>query len=238
MSRIETGVAEPPKIVSKSQRAYEWIHARITDRRFVPGYRLVLGTIAESLDMSVVPVREAVRRLEAEGLVEFERNVGARVALIDPTEYVHTMQTLGVIEGIATALAVAHLTEAELDRAAAINNRLRLLLDDFDPHQFTLTNEQFHLVLFEPCPNPHILDLVRRGWTRLSGVRDSTFAFVPERAQASVDEHDHILDLIRSRADPLEIELAARRHRWRTMTAYLARHDPSARDDGVAAGTN
>ncbi|MGY5309271.1 GntR family transcriptional regulator [Nocardia gipuzkoensis] len=224
-------MAETIDTPSKSQRAYEWIHARITDRRFVPGYRLVLGSIAETLGMSVVPVREAIRRLEAEGLVEFERNVGARVALIDPAEYVYTMQTLGVVEGIATALAVPHLTDAELDRAAAVNSRLRELLDDFDPRLFTVMNEQFHTVLFEPCPNPHILDLVRRGWTRMSGVRDSTFAFVPERAHESVDEHDHIIDLIRRRADPLEIELAAREHRWRTMNTYLTQRDSDRSTD-------
>jgi len=214
-------VTAPP---SKSQIAYDWLHTRIADRRFVPGYRLVLGTIADTLSMSVVPVREAIRRLEAEGLVEFERNVGARVAEIDPTEYLHTMQTLGVVEGIATALAVPHLTDADLDHALAVNNRLRNLLDDFDPHLFTRINEQFHTVLFEPCPNPHILDLVRRGWTRMSGLRTSTFAFIPDRAHESVDEHDQIIDLIRRRADPLEIELAARQHRWRTMNAYLAQN--------------
>ncbi|MGV9546045.1 GntR family transcriptional regulator [Nocardia beijingensis] len=213
---------------SKSQRAYDWIYTRIADRRFGPGYRLVLGSIAESLEMSVVPVREAIRRLEAEGLVEFERNVGARVVQIDQTEYLYTMQTLGVVEGIATALAVPHLTEAELDRASAVNNRLRDLLGDFDPQLFTRINEQFHAVLFEPCPNPHILDLVRRGWTRMSGLRSSSFTFVPDRARESVDEHDKILDLIRRRADPLEIEMAARQHRWRTMNAYLGQHEPGA----------
>lgn len=220
---------------SKSQRAYEWIHTRIADRRFVPGYRLVLGSIAESLGMSVVPVREAIRRLEAEGLVEFERNVGARVAQIDQAEYLHTMQTLGVVEGVATALAVPHLTDADLDRAAAVNKRLRDLLDDFDPNLFTMINEQFHTVLFEPCPNPHIRDLVHRGWTRMSGLRSSTFAFVPDRARESVDEHDQIIDLIRRRADPLEIEMAARRHRWRTMDAYLRQRDTGADRLGPAA---
>ena len=47
--------------------------------------RLVLSSIAEELGFSVVPVREAIRRLEAEGLVTFERNVGATVAAIDAT---------------------------------------------------------------------------------------------------------------------------------------------------------
>ncbi len=68
-------------------------------------------------------------------------------------------------------------------------------------------------MLFEPCPNPHLLDLVHRGWARLSGLRDSTFTFVPGRAQHSVEEHAEILELIRDGADPLEIELAARDHR-------------------------
>ena len=90
---------------SKSQRAYRFLRERIDDGRYVPGYRLVLAQIASELDVSVVPVREAIRRLEAEGLVTFERNVGAQVALIKETEYLHTMQTLSLVEGAATALS-------------------------------------------------------------------------------------------------------------------------------------
>ncbi|MFJ3956295.1 GntR family transcriptional regulator [Arthrobacter sp. NPDC090010] len=212
--------------LSKSQQAYEWIRERIARHQFGPGYRLVLGSLAEALGMSVVPVREAVRRLEAEGLVEFERNVGARVTLVDETEYVHSMQTLGVVEGVATSLSAPLLDPADLVRAREVNERLRRLLDHFDPHAFTTMNQEFHSVLFEPCPNPHILDLVHRGWTRMAGVRDSTFSFVPERARESVEEHERILELIESEADPLEIELAARNHRWATLNAFLAQRHP------------
>src|SRR5690606_17598181 len=172
---------------SKSERAYAWLAERIATREVGPGYRLVLGEIAKRLDMSVVPVREAIRRLEAEGLVTFERNVGARVALADPHEYVYAMQTLGVLEGAAMALAAPHITADDLDRAEQVNRRMRGLLVHFDPHQFTVLNEAFHRDLFASCPNPHILDLVERGWARLNNVRDSTFAFVPSRAAVSVD---------------------------------------------------
>ncbi|MFT4235370.1 MAG: GntR family transcriptional regulator [Microbacterium sp.] len=207
--------------VSKSELAYDFLHEKIASHAYSPGYRLVLTSIADELDMSVVPVREAIRRLEAEGQVLFERNVGARVAVADESEYVYTMQTLGLVEGSATALAAPALTDADLDRALAINEQMRAQLDHFDPHVFTRLNESFHSVLFEACPNPHILDLVHRGWWRLPAVRDTTFAFVPDRAPASVAEHAHIIDLIRSDADPLEIELAARNHRWNTLNAYL-----------------
>lgn len=213
---------------SKSERAYAWIADRISRHDFGPGYRLVLGSIAEDLGMSVVPVREAIRRLEAEGLVTFERNVGARVTLVNESEYVYTMQTLGVVEGAATALAAPRLTPEDLDRAEAVNERLRGLLEHFDAHAFTQLNQEFHSVLYEACPNPHILELVHREWSRLSGVRDSTFAYVPGRAHHSVDEHGEILGLIRSGADPLDIELAARNHRWRTMDAFLAARHPES----------
>ncbi|MFF5625753.1 GntR family transcriptional regulator [Microbacterium sp. NPDC012755] len=218
---------------SKSERAYDWIRSRISAHAFGPGYRLVLGSIADELDMSVVPVREAIRRLEAEGLVTFERNVGARVTLVDESEYAHTMQTLGLVEGAATALSAPLLDEQALAEAAEVNERMHRLLDHFDAHAFTELNRQFHSVLFEPCPNPHLLDLVHRGWARLSGIRDSTFAYVPGRAQHSVDEHTQILELIREGAEPLEIELAARNHRWRTRDAFLdALHTRSTHTSG------
>ncbi|WP_336645894.1 GntR family transcriptional regulator [Microbacterium sp. USHLN186] len=217
---------------SKSEQAYSWLRGRIASHAYVPGYRLVLGAIARELHMSVVPVREAIRRLEAEGLVTYERNVGAHVSLMDEDEYAHTMQTLGLVEGSATALSAPLLDAETLDRAERINERMRQLLDHFDAHRFTQLNQQFHAVLFEPCPNPHILDLVHRGWGRLSGIRDSTFAFVPGRARHSVEEHAQILQLIRDGAEPLAIELAARDHRWRTLDAFLAARHPHPREEG------
>lgn len=208
--------------VSKSQLAYDWLKERISDGTFVPGYRLVLGQIAKELGVSAVPVREAIRLLEAEGLVTFERNIGAQVALIKETEYLHTMQTLAVVEGVATALSAPFITPDDIARARAINAEMIACLDHFDPPRFTQLNLDFHSVLFENCPNPHLLDLVHRGWNRMKVLRDSTFSFVPGRARESVGEHEALLRLIESNADDLEIELAARSHRTATLDAFLA----------------
>jgi DNA-binding GntR family transcriptional regulator len=208
--------------LSKSARAYDHIAARINDGRYSPGYRLVLGSLAQELEVSVVPVREAIRRLEAEGLVTFEHNVGAQVALVHEEEYVVTMQTLSIVEGAATALAAPFLTADDIARARAINADMIAMLDHFDPVRFTQLNLDFHAVLFERCPNAHIVDLVHRGWARLKLLRESTFSFVPGRAKGSVEEHEQILRLIEQHADPLELELTARRHRTTTMDAYLA----------------
>ncbi|NLA64666.1 MAG: GntR family transcriptional regulator [Leucobacter sp.] len=222
--------------LSKSEQAYRLMRSRIDSGQYVPGYRLVLAPIAKELGMSVVPVREAIRRLEAEGFVTFELNVGAQVALIKETEYQNTMQTLALVEGAATALSATDITADQLRRAAEINDRMRLSLDDFDPQQFTELNLEFHSVLFEQCPNPHILDLVHRGWNRMKVLRDSSFSFVPGRARESVEEHDRILKMVIDRSPAIEIELAAREHRLKTLRAVLAhQHHTKHRTEVPAA---
>jgi DNA-binding GntR family transcriptional regulator len=207
---------------SKSEQAYQAVKARIVEGTYTPGYRLVLGTIAKDLGFSVVPVREAIRRLEAEGLVTFERNIGATVAGIDPTEYLYTMQTLSIVEGAATALSAPLIDAVAITRARAVNEDMRECLDHFDPVRFTQLNQEFHSILFEHCPNPHILDLVHRGWNRLASLRSSTFRFVPGRARDSVDEHEALLKLIETGAPADAIEKTARLHRSATLDAYLA----------------
>lgn len=207
--------------LSKSQQAYELLAEKITSGAYSPGYRLVLSTIADQLGCSVVPVREAIRRLEAEGLVNFERNIGATVAHVDATLYLHTMQTLSVLEGAATALAAPLLKQADLAEARRINAELADCLDRFDPHRFTQLNDAFHAVIYDRCPNPHILDLVQRGWRRMRAMRSPTFATVPDRARDSVAEHAGLLDLLERGASPTEVEAAARAHRTNTLNAYL-----------------
>ena len=212
---------------SKSEQAYTRLKDRILDGEMSPGYRLVLSSIATEMGFSVVPVREAIRRLEAEGLVHFERNVGATVAGIDPDLYLHTMQTLSIIEGAATALAAPDITAEELARARDLNDQMRELLAAFDPVRFTQLNTEFHALLYGPCPNPHILDLVHRGWTRLARMRTSTFGYVPGRAHASVEEHENLLNLIESGAPASDVEHAARAHRTNTLNAFLEQnHQP------------
>ena len=211
---------------SKARIAYQFVKARIADGSYTPGFRLVLGQIATELDVSVVPVREAIRLLEAEGLVTFERNVGAQVAMLEITEYRYTMETLALVEGAATAMSAPLMTPDDLARARAINDEMIACLDDFVPHRFTQLNLDFHSVLFERCPNPQILELVRRGWNRLQVLRDATFSFVPGRAHESVMEHARILELIEAGAAPLDIEITARDHRLNTLDALLQHESP------------
>lgn len=215
MTTPETGTE------SKVDLAHDLIRGRILDGAYTPGYRLVLGTLAKELGVSTVPVREAVRRLEAEGLVQVVRNVGATVRGLDPVEYRWAVETLAVVEGAATGMAADRLPEAALAEARRLNDAMRDGLDDLDPLRHTRLNQRFHRTLTEPCPNPHLLELVERGWTRVSALRSSVFSFVPERAAESVREHEALLELIARGASASEIDAAARAHREATVQAVL-----------------
>lgn len=212
--------------LSKSQQALRWIRERILSHELAPGRRLVLASIADQLDMSVVPVREAIRLLEAEGLVTFERNVGARVAMVEPSAYGSTMQTLGLLEAAATALAAGRTTTEDLAEARRLNARMSEELAVQDPHTFTCLNRELHRILIRRCPNVRLLELVEAEWVRLGYLRDSTFSFVPHRAADSVREHEGIITLIERSAPAAAVEEAARAHRAATLVALLAHQHP------------
>lgn len=206
--------------LSKSQQAYEWIREKIRTRAFEPGHRLVLSQLASQLDVSVVPVREAIRQLEAEGLVTFEPNVGARVTTLNREAYFHIMEAIAVLEGAATALSAPLLSDAKLDTADNINQQMRALLAHFDPVAFTKLNKQFHQEIFSSCPNLRLVELLYEEWERLEYFRVSTFRYVPNRAAESVEEHHKILQLIRAGADGDYLEKLARQHRMTTADRY------------------
>jgi DNA-binding GntR family transcriptional regulator len=217
---------------SKADLAYDAIRERIVDGSYAPGSRLIFDQIARDLAVSPVPVREAVRRLEAEGYVVIRRNIGAEVASIDPARYAETMAALAIMEGAATALAAPHLTAADLAAARAINDRLAASLHAFDPLAFTRLNHEFHEVLYGRCRNGHLLGIIESEWRRLAAIRRTTFAFVPSRAQDAVAEHARLLAFIEAGAPSREIENHARHHRTHTVAAFQQWNAERAMSDG------
>jgi DNA-binding GntR family transcriptional regulator len=214
-------VAGPGAPQSKADHAYAVIRQNIIDGKSVPGERLAIEHLAREIKVSVVPVREAIRRLEAEGFVTFTRNVGATVASIDLDRYPETIEAVAVLEGVATGLAAPHLTATDLKKARALNEELRRSVDKLDPVRFTRTNAQFHKTLYVRCPNRHLLGMVEREWALLETTRRSGFSLVPERASRSVEEHEELIRLIEEGRPGDEIEAFARRHRMRTARSVL-----------------
>ncbi|MER6506296.1 GntR family transcriptional regulator [Nonomuraea sp. NPDC048881] len=204
---------------SKAEISYDLLRARILDGTYGPGYRLVMDQLARETGVSTIPLREAVRRLQSDGLVEVVRNIGARVAVFDSVQVEHTLNVLARLEGYATAICAPHMDAAKIQESREINERMKEALEEFDPTSFTALNREFHFSLYRHCPDEHLNALLESEWARLDHMRRSSFTYVPGRARRSVEEHDHLLSLIEGAAEAEVIEQAARNHKIATADA-------------------
>src|ERR671923_1464401 len=110
--------------LTKQERVYRAIRERILSGAYGPGFRVVIDALAEEFAVSALPVREAIRRLEAEGLVIFRPNAGAQVAPAEPGMFDEEMTVLAVLEGYATAVAATELGEEEIARLTELTDKM------------------------------------------------------------------------------------------------------------------
>lgn len=212
--------------MTRTDESYALLKGRILDGTYGPGHRLVIDQLGRESNISTIPWRESMRRLEAEGWVEIIPNVGARVATFDAGEWARTMRLLARLEGLATALAAPSLSDEDLADARRMNRDMAEALADFDPMRFSQLNKQFHTAICHHSADQHLNALLDTEWARLDLIRRSAFTHAPGRAVQSVAEHDQLLDLLERRADPAEIETAAQRHKLNTLDA-VSRHEAS-----------
>jgi DNA-binding GntR family transcriptional regulator len=220
---------------AKADHAYETIRGKILDGSYGPGFRLVLDRLAGEIGVSAVPVREALRRLEAEGYVDFTRNVGARVRWVDVTDCAESLQTLAVLEASATAMAAPLLGQSALAQARKANEAMAASLARGDLISVGEQDGRFHESLYAGCPNAYLVDMVRREMTRVQRLGSAIFALAPERARQAADEHARLLELVEGGARSSRIEDMARAHRERTAELLLNRY--GGRDLRTAAAT-
>jgi Transcriptional regulators len=213
--------AAKPRI--KTRQAYDFIRSRILDGFYRPGDRIVIDRVAAELKLSIIPVREAIRILEADGLVQTIPYSGAVVQLMDDTDYEETQWVLAVLDGAAALLAAGKLTPQDLAALESKNGAMRAALDDFEFVQFGELNREFHETIYNRCGNAYLIDRLKLTWQRLAQIRQALFSLVPLRARESITEHADLIRLFKEAAPPNEIEDFARRHKLKMLTAVKQR---------------
>jgi DNA-binding GntR family transcriptional regulator len=205
--------------MNKAERTYATLRRRILVGTYEPGHRLVLDALAREMGVSPVPVREALRRLEAEGWIVYTRNVGAQVAPVDDERWEQEMRVLAILEGHATALAAPHMLPADFRSLSGINDHLASAVQGEDMLGASKLNREWHSVIYARCPNAYLVQVIGETQERMDAIRPTVFARNPERGPESVAEHAAILDLLERSAPFDDIERAAREHKVRTIDA-------------------
>jgi DNA-binding GntR family transcriptional regulator len=206
---------------NKQQLAYEFIKAGIEAGTFAPRQRLVIDSLARELGMSPVPVREAIRRLEAEGFVEFSANSGAVVAAASPQEWFELMELLALLEGYATASAAPAVTSRDIRKLRGINEAMRKALAELDFHGWSEGNVEFHGVINARCPNQELVRQMDALKARTASI--SRFLFHQQEAailhtlgpgsgQSALDAHEWLIVAFERDEPAASIERHARDH--------------------------
>lgn len=211
---------------NKTQRVYDFVMERIVEGAYEAGAPLNIGQIAEETGVSLIPAREALRRLESEGLVEFVFHRGVRVAELGVSDYRDILQTLAVLEALAVSMSAPFLGADELAQARELNRTMDEAHAAGDFHSYNENSLEFHSLLSSRCPNRYLRDTLERGQLRVAAVRAAVVGYRSAIAPQLSREHVELLDMIEAGASSGDIEQHMRSHREGTLardTEGLAR---------------
>jgi DNA-binding GntR family transcriptional regulator len=193
------------------------IRESITSGAYAPGARLIEGRIAEELNVSRVPVREALRALAAEGLVEVRPRHGAVVASLDPASAREMVQIRATLEGLNARLAAEHCTPELAREVAKVLVEGNAKLASGETVKLPELNARFHDLLYSAGANTMLADLMRtlRDRTRMLFVNATQ-----DEIRTTWEEHAAILRAVQS-GDAALAALLAERHVIRAAQHYL-----------------
>lgn len=139
-----------PGTVSDGERVYQELRRDIVEGRYGPGERIVEQRLATELDVSRTPVREAVRRLETEGLIVTIRNRGAHVRPLTEMDVADLYEARSRIEGFVAELAARRATHQDIESLTLAADRFDVVVDDESlgrvekPRALMQANSEFH----------------------------------------------------------------------------------------------
>ncbi|ARP83079.1 GntR family transcriptional regulator [Bordetella genomosp. 8] len=159
--------------------------------------------VAKLFNVSKIPVREALKRLEAEGLVEFQRHRGAVVTSMSEPEIAEIFMVRAILESNAIKLSIPHMTEQTFERAEQLCDQFA---NELDVARWAELNWEFHSCLYTDAASPFLLSLIRSVNDRIERYLRLQLTLSGGKGLAD-HEHREILQACRNRNAELASEL-------------------------------
>lgn len=236
-SREDTRRAAPARKAPLSRRVpfahqvAEMLRDRIIRGDLPPGERIVERALCESLSVSRTPLREALKLLEVEGLVELSQNRGARIMSFTRAEAANLFEVIAAIEGLAAEMAALRMSAAQLGELDDLHARMLAHYRGQEKDPYFELNSAIHDRIVRLSGNPVLV--ATHGTLILRARRGRYMAILdPLRWAESVSEHDALMDAFHRR-DPDAASRIWRRHLTRTgetVCGVLAAEAPEPQD--------
>jgi DNA-binding GntR family transcriptional regulator len=208
-----------PAFRSKNEVVYTTLRQAIIHGEFKPGTRLVIDELVEVLGVSQIPIREAMRQLEADGFVSIEPYVGATVTEINANFIFELFDILESLEVLCSRTAARTMSDEDLATLAALIEAMDASVDN--PEQWSQENKRLHLFICE-CAHTRLtykmMQNVLDHWDRLR------FHFLRDvfgrRITDAQREHKQILAAFRSR-NPDDVARVVHEHNRSALASYI-----------------
>jgi DNA-binding GntR family transcriptional regulator len=177
---------------------FESLREAIINRQLEPGERMMEIQLAEEMGVSRTPVREAIRKLELEGLVVMVPRKGAYVAGLSLKDVAEVFEMRRALEGLASELAADRITDDELDN---LERYLVKIADDIergDLNQVVETDTDFHTLLYQASRNQRLTQSISNLREHIQRFRTTSLSN-PGRMKEALEEHRKIVEAISSR---------------------------------------
>ena len=209
-----------PAIQTKEQYAYTALRNAILSGELEPGEKLVIDRLSAEMGLSQIPVRTAVQRLQAEGLVVASPHASAVVAPLPPEKIDEVFALLEALERAAFRAACQKRTDVDLDELAELVRRMDEAIDAPDPAEWLGLNNAFHRRIALIAAMPLLIDFTNRlfdEWQRIS--RHYFPDVAGTRLPRAQREHKQIVSLLRKR-DAESLEALAAVHNREANRSY------------------
>ncbi|MFS8035463.1 GntR family transcriptional regulator [Xanthobacter sp. AM11] len=199
------------------------LRAGILAGDYAPGTRVRQEELAERYGTSRIPVREALRDLESEGLVVLVPNSGAWIAKTDINECVEIYKIRERIEPLALSESIRHMDEDTIARLAGLCAQIEA---SQEVEEFLKLDRAFHLLSYKAAGMPTLLAMIERFWNTTQHYRRAYSHVIGKDGQWIIhSEHRLIMEAIRRR-DAVDVQHLLESHIRRTRLQLQA-HDPS-----------
>jgi len=187
--------SEPLELITAVDVAYHGIRSSILSGEFEPGMQLKLQNLAGRYSISLIPVREALRLLQAEGLVESVRNKGARVASISLDETMDVYRLRLVLETTAIKLAFPHIDDELITALENLQQEMRKIFPT-DRIQYLALHQKLHFGIYSRGGSKWTMRLLGLVWSHSDRWRKMA---LPHDVNAETEDHGPILSALKAR---------------------------------------
>jgi DNA-binding GntR family transcriptional regulator len=219
---------------TKGELVYEQVRKRILEGDYAPGQRISMSALARELGVSDIPVREGIKRLEAEGLLDYETHKGAIVSRLTTTEIEELFAIRAELEALALRRAAASITQAQLAGLRGLLDAMAEAELAHDAATYGKLNREFHLSIYDAQSYRKLSEMIRNLWAssdwcrRIFSVDDS---YLPD----STAEHEAMFAALQQ-GDAGTAERVLRTQKQRALKWLLAHVEDHPSDDNERRG--